>query len=93
MSMIESTAGRGVDFTPILCSIPDAAAMIGRGVTWVYAAIADDTIRAVKSDKRTLVVVESLRCYAAGLPAARIKPIAKRAPLRLRHAELVAAAE
>jgi hypothetical protein len=76
----------GVDFTPILCSIEDAAAMIGRGITFIYSAIGDGRIRAVKSDKRTLVVVQSLRDYAATLPAAKIKPIPKCPPPRLRAA-------
>jgi hypothetical protein len=76
-----------VDFTPILVTIPDAAAMIGRGITFIYSAIADGTIKAVKSDKRTLVVVESLRAYARGLPPAKIKPIRKRPPARERHVE------
>jgi hypothetical protein len=88
MSMTES---RAVSMTPILVSIPDAAAMIGRGMTFIYAALADGRIKAVKSDKRTLVVVASLHDYAAGLPTAKIKPIAKRAPARLRHIELATA--
>jgi hypothetical protein len=43
-----------------------------------YSAIGDGKIEAVKSDKRTLVVVESLRRYAATLPAAKIKPVTRR---------------
>jgi hypothetical protein len=62
---------------PILCRIPQAAAMIGRGQRFVYEAIATGQIEAVKSDKRTLVVVESLRRYVAGLPAAKIKPLTR----------------
>jgi len=57
---------------PILCTIPAAANLIGRGVTFIYEAVTDGKIRAVKSDKRTLVVVESLREYAASLPPAKI---------------------
>ncbi len=52
----------------ILCSIPEAASMIGRGATFIFGAIADGKIEAVKSGKRTLVVVDSLRAYAASLP-------------------------
>jgi hypothetical protein len=62
----------------ILCSIPNAATMIGRGQTFIYGAIGDGTIEAVKSDKRTLVVVESLRRFAASLPPAKIKPLRRR---------------
>jgi hypothetical protein len=57
---------------PILARIPDAAAMIGRGVTFLYEAISDGRIKAVKSDGRTLVVVASLQEYVAALPPAKI---------------------
>jgi hypothetical protein len=62
-----------VSFAPITVPIPIAADMIGRGVTFIYGAIADGRIEAVKSDKRTLVLVESLRAYVASLPRAKIK--------------------
>ncbi len=75
-----------VSFAPILVPIPTAADMIGRGITFIYEAIADGRFQAVKSDGRTLVVVESLRSYAAGLPPAKIKPIPKREPQRKREA-------
>lgn len=58
----------------ILCTIPQAAAMVGRGQTWVYNAIAVGQIDAKKSDGRTLVVIESVHRYAAGLPSAKLKP-------------------
>jgi hypothetical protein len=73
MSMNES-----VLFQPILCTIPQAAAMIGRGQTFIYGAIGDGRLEAVKSDKRTLIVVKSLYKYAAELPPAKIKPLPKR---------------
>jgi hypothetical protein len=60
----------------ILVSIPRAAEKIGRGVTFIYEMIAD--IRAVKSNKRTLVVVQSLHEYVASLPPAYIKPMGRR---------------
>jgi hypothetical protein len=65
----------------ILCTIPQAAVMIARGQTFIYGAIATGKIEAVKSDKRTLVVVESLRRYVAGLSPAKIKPLARRRPI------------
>jgi hypothetical protein len=68
----------------IMVTIPQAAAMIGRGTTFIYLAIADGTIQAVKSNKRTLVLVKSLYDYAASLPAAKIKPTPKCEPQRLR---------
>jgi hypothetical protein len=57
---------------PILARVPDAATMIGRGITFIYEAIADGRIKAVKSDGRTLIVVTSLHEYAASLPPAKI---------------------
>jgi hypothetical protein len=65
------------ELTPILCRIPQAAAMIARGTRFIYEAIATGKIKAVKSNKRTLVVVESLHNYAATLPPAKIKPMAR----------------
>ena len=73
MSMPKAAASEA-PLPPILCSIPQAAAMIARGQTFIYGAIGDGKIEAVKSDKRTLVVVELLRRYAASLPPAKIKP-------------------
>jgi hypothetical protein len=67
-----------VSLPPILCGIPQAATMISRCQRFIYEAIATGKIEAVKSDKRTLVVVESLREYARKLPAAKIKPLPKR---------------
>jgi excisionase family DNA binding protein len=55
-----------------LAPIPDAARMIGRSRSFIYQAIGDGTIKAVKSGARTLVNVESLRAYADSLPAAEI---------------------
>jgi len=63
---------------PLLVRIPDAAAMIGRGVSFVYEALGDGRLKGVKSDKRTLVTMSSLQEYAASLPPAEIKPIPKR---------------
>jgi hypothetical protein len=63
---------------PILCKIPQAANFIGRGTRFIYEAIATGQIEAVKSGACTLIVVESLRAYAASLPRAKIKPMAPR---------------
>jgi hypothetical protein len=40
-----------VSITPFLVSIPTAADLIGRSVSFIYYAIADGKIAAVKSDK------------------------------------------
>jgi hypothetical protein len=63
---------------PILCTIPQAAAFIARGTRFIYDAIANNQIRAVKSDRRTLIVVASLHAYVAGLPPAKIKPVIRK---------------
>ena len=73
-----------VSLQPILMTIPNAANFIGRGVTFIYNAIADGRLRAVKSDKRTLVQVASLREYAASLPLAKVRPPRNRSPQRMR---------
>jgi hypothetical protein len=75
------------ELTPLLVTIPNAAMMIGRGVTFIYTALGEGKIKAVKSDSRTLIVFESLREYAAKLPPAKIKPIPKRPPQRKRFIE------
>jgi excisionase family DNA binding protein len=62
----------------ILLTISDAAKYIGRGTTFIYEALGDGRLQAVKSDTRTLVVAESLRQYAATLPAAKIDYLPKR---------------
>jgi hypothetical protein len=76
---------------PLLCSIKAAEAIIGRSERFVIDAIARGQLKAVKSDRRTLLVVQSLRDYVAGLPPAKgtINP----RPRRPRFVELVAAAE
>jgi hypothetical protein len=62
--------------------------MIGRGTQAIYDLIGGGKIRAVKSDGRTLVVVDSLREYANSLPLAKIAPPRPRKPKRLREAEV-----
>jgi hypothetical protein len=52
--------------------------MIARGTRFIYEAVATGKIKAVKSDKRTLIVINSLHEYVAGLPAAKIQPQSKR---------------
>jgi hypothetical protein len=69
---------------PILVSIPQACAMIGRGTQAIYDLIGRGKIRAVKSDGRTLIVVQSLHDYAASLEPAKVAPPRNRKPLRLR---------
>jgi hypothetical protein len=75
-----------MEVEPILVSIPHASQMIGRCVATIYELIGDGKIRAVKSDGRTLIVVESLHEYAAGLPEAKVAPPRRRKPQHLREA-------
>jgi hypothetical protein len=72
-----------IPMAPILCSIPQASAMIGRGIGAVYALIGDGKVKAVKSSGRTLIVIESLRQYVDSLPAAKVRPRHRR-PQRMR---------
>jgi hypothetical protein len=59
---------------PLLCSIQAGTAIIGRSERFIIDAIATGKLRAVKSDRRTLLVVQSLKDYAASLPAAKGTP-------------------
>lgn len=56
---------------PLLCSIKAGMAIIGRSERFIIDAIARGEIRAVKSDRRTLIVVQSLKDYVASLPPAK----------------------
>jgi hypothetical protein len=56
---------------PMLCSIQAATKIIGRCERSIIDSIARGEIEAVKSDRRTLVVVQSLKNYVAGLPKAK----------------------
>jgi hypothetical protein len=79
------------EVAPILCSVPQAGAMIGRGVSKIYELIGGGQIRAVKSDGRTLVVVASLHEYADKLPKAIVAPPRNRKPQHLRQKEATTA--
>jgi len=74
------------ELSPILVSVPDAATLIGRGVSTVYELIGAKKIRAKKSDNRTLVVVASLYQYAESLPDAIVARRERRKPQHLREA-------
>jgi hypothetical protein len=84
--MRESAVSR-YEVAPILVSIPQASAMIGRGVTKIYELIGGGQIRAVKSDGRTLIVVQSLHEYVDSLEEAKVAPPRRRKPQHLRQIE------
>jgi hypothetical protein len=56
---------------PLLCSIQVGSAILGRSKRFIIDAIARGKLKAVKSDRRTLLVVESLKDYVASLPPAK----------------------
>ena len=63
-----------MEVNPILVSVPQASQMLGRGISTIYDLIGAGLIRAVKSDGRTLIVVESLHEYVAQLKPATVAP-------------------
>jgi hypothetical protein len=66
-----------VDVVPLeqmLCSIQAAAKTLGRSERSIKDMIARGEINAIKSDRRTLVLVQSLRDYVASRPRARGTP-------------------
>jgi hypothetical protein len=60
--------------TPIFCSVEAATKIIAGSERAVIDLIARGIIKAVKSDRRTLVVVQSLYDYANSLPPAKLTP-------------------
>ena len=82
-----------VEMSPLLVPVKQACTIIGRGQSALYELIGAGKIRAVKSDGRTLVVVESLHEYVAVLEAtkpAKVAPPRKRKPQHLRQRENIA---
>jgi hypothetical protein len=62
--------------------------MLGVGTQAMYGLIGADLVKAVKHGTRTLIVVASLKDYAASLPPAQVAPPRKRKPQHLRQAEV-----
>jgi hypothetical protein len=56
---------------PLLCSIKAGVTVLGRSERFIIDAIARGHLQAVKSDRRTLLVVQSLKDYVTKLPAAK----------------------
>jgi hypothetical protein len=52
---------------PLLCSIQAGTAIIGRSERFIIDAIARGELKAVKSDRRTLLIVQSLKDYVKEL--------------------------
>jgi len=70
---------------PLLCSIQAAVKVLGRSERSIKDMIARGQLRAVNSDRRTLIIVQSMRDYVAGMPAAKGTPNQYRRPA-LEHA-------
>jgi hypothetical protein len=64
---------------PLLIGRAGAAGMIGQSISKVDELVADGRIDAVKSGKRLLIVVASLKTYAASLPKATLRPYIRKA--------------
>jgi hypothetical protein len=67
-----------MEVTPLMVSISQACAIIGRGTAAMYELIGAGKIKAKKSDGRTLVIYESLVAYMKELPDAKIAPPRRR---------------
>jgi excisionase family DNA binding protein len=76
-----------MELTPILVSIPQAAQVLGRGISFIYDLLAREEIEAVKSDGRTLIRFQTLQSYADRLPKATFAPPRQRKPQRQRDEE------
>ena len=84
--MHASTVGK-MEVEPILCSVPQGRIMLGIGIQGIYDLLGAGLIKGVKKGTRTLLIVQSLRDYAASLPPAVVAPPRNRKPQRIRQAE------
>jgi hypothetical protein len=64
---------------PAYCSIEDWCIISGMGRRWVYNAIADGTLVAVKCGARTLIDVHHGMALMRSLPPAKIRRQVRRA--------------
>jgi hypothetical protein len=87
--MYASTVSK-MEVEPILCSVPQGCQMLGIGTQGLYDLLGAGRIKGVKRGTRTLLVVESLKKYAAELPAAVVAVPKVRKPRHLREAEATA---
>jgi hypothetical protein len=74
------------ELQPIAVSIPEASRLISRCVATIYALLTRGEITAIKSDGRTLVLVNSLHAYIDRCPKAEFKTKQSK-PMHLRQAE------
>jgi hypothetical protein len=76
-----------MEVEPILCAVPQGCQMLGIGTQGMYDLIGAGLVKAVKRGTRTLIVVASLKEYAATLPPAVVAPPRKRKLQRQRDEE------
>jgi hypothetical protein len=74
-----------MEIEPILCAVPQGCQMLGIGIQAMYDLIGAELVQARKHGTRTLLVVESLKTYAASLPPAKVAPPRRRKPQHLRN--------
>jgi hypothetical protein len=75
-----------LEVEPVLVSVRQGCQMISIGTQGMYDLIGAGLVTAVKRGSRTLIVVESLKKYAAELPVAVVAPPKARKPQRQRAA-------
>jgi excisionase family DNA binding protein len=59
---------------PMLVSLDEVSALIGKSRRTVYELIATDKLKAVKAGRNTRVIYQSVKAYVDNLPAVKIKP-------------------
>jgi hypothetical protein len=85
--MHASSFGKVEEVEQILCTVPQGRHILSVGTQGIYDLLGAGLIRGVKRGSRTLLVVESLRAYAASLPPVVVAPPKLRKPRREREAE------
>jgi hypothetical protein len=69
----KSLPGELAGAAPITVTIPEAVRLSGLSRSEIYRRLADQSIQAVKSGTRTLIVMDSLRAHLAGLRPATFR--------------------
>jgi hypothetical protein len=91
--MHASSFGKAEEVEQIFCTVPQARHILSCGTQGIYDLLGAGKIKGVKRGSRTLLVVESLRAYAAELIAnqpAVVAPPKPRKPQRQREVEAIA---
>ena len=70
---LDGTRLQALPQQPLATSIPNACAVTGFSRSVLYRLLASQQISAVKSGRRTLILMDSLRQYLASLPTATFR--------------------